>query len=125
TADAANDRVSRSFYDKDGRLIGTLDGEGNFTETVYDKGGKKIRSIAYAAATTASLRAAGTFAQLRADAIQNGSANLWASPTDPNGWANWGLQAPEAAGTIDGYNAFKFTIAQAGSLGGIYNWTSG
>jgi YD repeat-containing protein len=71
-ADASSDRVARSFHDNDGRLIGTLDGEGFLTRIVYDKTGRKIESIAYAGATSAALRAAGTFAQLLASiAIDN------------------------------------------------------
>jgi len=62
--DAANDRVSRNFYDRDGRLTGTLDAEGYLTQIVYDKAGRKIRTIAYSGATATTYRASGTFAQL-------------------------------------------------------------
>ncbi|HEV2818693.1 MAG TPA: hypothetical protein VGW40_15895, partial [Allosphingosinicella sp.] len=62
--DAANDRVSRNFYDRDGRLTGTLDAEGYLTQIVYDKAGRKIQTIAYSGATGTTYRASGTFAQL-------------------------------------------------------------
>ncbi|NIJ36979.1 YD repeat-containing protein [Sphingopyxis panaciterrae] len=66
--DAARDAVSRSFYDADGQLIGTLDGEGYLSEIVYDAAGQKIDAIAYVAKTSSSLWAAGTFAALRTNA---------------------------------------------------------
>jgi len=62
--DAANDRVTRSFYDKDGRLVGTLDGEGYVTRNVYDSAGQKVEEIGYANASLAADRAAGTFATI-------------------------------------------------------------
>ena len=66
TADAANDAVARSFYDVDGQLAGTLDGEGYLTRNVYDHAGQLVEQDAYATITTASYRASGTFAQLLA-----------------------------------------------------------
>ncbi|HEX8217533.1 MAG TPA: hypothetical protein VF577_08710, partial [Allosphingosinicella sp.] len=65
TADGALDRTNREFYDDDGRSIGTLDAEGYLTQTLYDHGGKKVRTIAYANATLVGQRATGSFAQLR------------------------------------------------------------
>ncbi|MES2442158.1 MAG: LysM peptidoglycan-binding domain-containing protein [Pseudomonadota bacterium] len=64
TADATNDRVSRVFYDNDGRLTGTLDAEGYLTQTIYDSAGRKIRTIAWSGVTSTTYRASGTFAQL-------------------------------------------------------------
>lgn len=60
----AKDSVARSFYDKDGRLLGVLDGEGFLTRSYYDKAGQKVRELAFAAATNSSLRASGTLAAL-------------------------------------------------------------
>src|ERR1044072_6999477 len=49
-----------------------LDAEGFLTRTVFDKAGKRIETIAYAGATSASLRATGTFSQLLASiAVDN------------------------------------------------------
>ncbi|AXQ28041.1 LysM peptidoglycan-binding domain-containing protein [Solimonas sp. K1W22B-7] len=45
--DAAN-RVGRSFYDKDGLLLGTLDAEGYLVEREYDDAGHLVRQVAYA-----------------------------------------------------------------------------
>ncbi|AMO95601.1 lysM domain protein [Collimonas fungivorans] len=64
-ADAANDRTTRYFYDKDGLLQATLNGEGYLTEYRYDAAGRKVASIAYAAVTSEELRIAGTLADLR------------------------------------------------------------
>lgn len=71
----ARDTVARSFFDRDGRLIGSLDGEGYLTETVYDKAGQKIEDIAYATKASSSLWASGTFDELRASAMPASSAN--------------------------------------------------
>jgi YD repeat-containing protein len=60
------DRLSRNFYDGDGRLTGTLDAEGFLTKILYDKAGRKTQTIAYSQRTSTSLQAAGTFAQVLA-----------------------------------------------------------
>jgi YD repeat-containing protein len=78
TADSANDRVARSFYDNDGRLTGTLDSEGYLATTVYDKAGRQIETIGYAAATNPALRASGTLAQLVSGLADNAKdAHNW------------------------------------------------
>ncbi|WP_298303583.1 glycohydrolase toxin TNT-related protein [uncultured Erythrobacter sp.] len=71
----SKDTVSRVFYDRAGRVVGALDGEGYLTETVYDNAGQKIREIAYFKKTSSSLWAAGTFNQLRSNAGTTNSAN--------------------------------------------------
>lgn len=71
----SRDTVSRVFYDRAGRLVGALDGEGYLTETVYDNAGQKIREIAYANKTSSSLWASGTFNQLRSNAGTTNSKN--------------------------------------------------
>lgn len=68
---SANDEISRVFYDKEGRQIGALDGAGYLSQIVYDAAGQKIRESRYANATTAGLRATGTFAQLLTSAGTN------------------------------------------------------
>lgn len=64
-ANAANDRVNRSFYDNDGLLIGTLDGDGYLTEVLYDRVGRKTQTVRYANAASSTYWASGTFAQLK------------------------------------------------------------
>ncbi|MFC4293403.1 hypothetical protein ACFOWX_13345, partial [Sphingorhabdus arenilitoris] len=72
TADAGRDQVSRVFYDRDGRLIGNLNGEGYVTRILYDKAGQKVQEIAYASATNTKAgvaavdRASSTFTALLA-----------------------------------------------------------
>lgn len=69
---SSTDRVARNFYDKDGLLIGALDGEGFLTKFVYDKAGRKIEAHAYSSATGLNLlqgprdtlRATGSFEDL-------------------------------------------------------------
>ncbi|NIJ66660.1 YD repeat-containing protein [Sphingomonas leidyi] len=60
----AKDSVARIFYDKDGRKIGALDGEGYLTRTIYDGSGRKVQEIAYANITSAALRASGSLQSL-------------------------------------------------------------
>jgi YD repeat-containing protein len=62
---SAADRVTRSFYDKDGKLLGQLDAEGFLTEYRYDAGGRLMETIAYSVATPAAQRAQGTLSDLR------------------------------------------------------------
>jgi YD repeat-containing protein len=76
TADANRDSVSRTFYDRDDRLIGKLDGEGYLSEVVYDKAGQKIEEIGYAGRTSSTYWAAGTFTELRGSAGPASTANL-------------------------------------------------
>jgi YD repeat-containing protein len=71
----SRDTVSRVFYDRAGRAVGALDGEGYLTETVYDNAGQKIREIAYFNKTSSSLWASGTFNQLRSNAGTTNSKN--------------------------------------------------
>ncbi|OQS31727.1 LysM peptidoglycan-binding domain-containing protein, partial [Chromobacterium haemolyticum] len=47
-ADPAGDRVSRRYYDRDGLLLGSLDGEGYLSETRYDGAGRAIETVRYA-----------------------------------------------------------------------------
>ena len=63
-ADAAKDSVARTFYDKEGRLIGALDGEGYLNRILYDRAGQKVEEIAYLNATNTTYRASGTLDQL-------------------------------------------------------------
>jgi YD repeat-containing protein len=64
TADSAKDAVARYFYDKDGLLIGTLDGEGYLIKNSYDSAGMLVATTAYATITLLANRAAGSFSTL-------------------------------------------------------------
>jgi YD repeat-containing protein len=73
----ANDRVTRSFYDGDGLLRATLDGEGYLSELRYDGEGRLIGQTSYATATTAALRGTGTLAQLIPAARGDDQKSYW------------------------------------------------
>ncbi|MEH3040399.1 MAG: LysM peptidoglycan-binding domain-containing protein [Sphingomonas paucimobilis] len=70
----ANDSVSRVFYDRDGNVIGRLDGEGYFSQVVHDGGGRKVEEIGYGSAVAANLRAGGSFQSLVDSAVAGGTA---------------------------------------------------
>ncbi|WP_197279280.1 LysM peptidoglycan-binding domain-containing protein [Novosphingobium sp. AAP1] len=63
---SANDSVSRNFYDDDGLLIGTMDGEGYLTRNEYDNAGRLVATTAYANATSSANRASGSWTTLLA-----------------------------------------------------------
>ncbi len=67
TADSAHDNVSRNFYDKDGLLVGVLDGAGYLSQILYNKAGQKTDTISYVTGTLSTHRATGTFATLLTD----------------------------------------------------------
>lgn len=67
STDAAKDSVARSFYDKDGMLIGVLDGEGFLSKFAFDKAGLKVEEIYFLQPSAAAYRATGTFEQLLAN----------------------------------------------------------
>jgi YD repeat-containing protein len=79
-ADATNDRTTRTFYNADDQLIGTLDADGYLTEIVYDDAGRKIQTIAYGNQTAQAHWVSGTFLDLRGD------ATVSAHPDDINHW---------------------------------------
>lgn len=131
TADSARDAVSRTFYDRTGRMVGMLDGEGFLTRIEYDAGGRKVAETAFATATTASNRANGSFATL-----VNGLANAGADRTtrmvyDGLGQMVFSIDAlnrvtemayPNVdAADVNGLS--RRTISYAGSITSPSNWT--
>lgn len=52
-SDAALDRITRYFHDRDGLLRATLDAEGYLTEILYDGAGRAWQTVAYALASAA------------------------------------------------------------------------
>ncbi|WP_371397596.1 polymorphic toxin-type HINT domain-containing protein [Fretibacter rubidus] len=56
----AKDAVDRTFYDRDGRVVGTLNGDGYLTRITYDKAGRKIQEDSYVNAVPTAYRT-GTF----------------------------------------------------------------
>jgi YD repeat-containing protein len=114
TADAANDRVSRIFYDADGNVTGTLDAEGYLTRSIYDASGAKTQTIAYASPTTpppSTLRATGTFADLLTSASTG--------PKTGDDIRNWVLYDAKGqlAAAIDGEgNLTRYSYTAQGEL---------
>ena len=72
----AKDTVSRTFYDRDGRVIGALNAEGYLSQIVYDGAGQKTSETVFADATAANLRASGTYSQLLGSVTQNTSEDI-------------------------------------------------
>jgi YD repeat-containing protein len=118
TADAANDRTTRSFYDADGRLIGSLDALGGLTQFFYDKGGRKIRELGSATAANSSYWASGTLAQLIASAGTSASDRRVDYVYDARGYLRFTIDA--AARPIemvyDGAGRVIRTVEYAGSI---------
>lgn len=75
-ANAAKDRISRTFYNRDGAVIGSLDGEGFLHEIIYDRAGQVVEEVAYATQTNSAYWAAGGFSDLRASANPTSTANI-------------------------------------------------
>ncbi|AKU20338.1 DUF4214 domain-containing protein [Massilia sp. NR 4-1] len=59
------DRTTRLFYDKDGKLKGSLDADGYLVEHNYNAAGQLVETVSYATATNAAYRAGGTLGDLR------------------------------------------------------------
>ena len=75
-ATSSKDNITRSFYDSDGRQIGSLDALGYLTEVIYDKAGQKVEDVAYAAKTTSTTSATDSFATLRGTVAPTAAANI-------------------------------------------------
>ncbi len=66
-ADVANDLKGLNFYNAKGQLVGQLDGEGDFAETVYDLNGNVANTLRYSVKTS-GYNANSTLANVRAAA---------------------------------------------------------
>lgn len=67
-ANDPDNRLVRHFYDADGLLRGTSDGEGYLVAFEYDSAGQLVHQVGYANPTSAGLRLNGTFEDLLASA---------------------------------------------------------
>ncbi|MFZ2029934.1 MAG: LysM peptidoglycan-binding domain-containing protein [Vitreimonas sp.] len=74
TSNAA-DRITRSFYDGDGRLIGALNAEGYVSQIKYDSAGRKIQEITYANKPTGT-PATDPFATILANITASAAADI-------------------------------------------------
>jgi YD repeat-containing protein len=65
TPSAEHDRRTRNFYDDDGHMRGTLDGEGYLVEYEYDAAGHNVQKIEYATAVPETNRTLTTLDEVR------------------------------------------------------------
>jgi YD repeat-containing protein len=85
------DVVQTRYYDRKGRLVGTVDGESYLTEQVYDLGGNLVRKIRYAAkvaagASLADIRPAATTGEWKQEWVYAYTGlNQLGSETSPDG----------------------------------------
>ena len=113
TANSAADRVTRSFYDVDGRVIGELDAENYYTHYEYDAAGRVVAKTRYASPMVGTLTDARTPPQLVAEgapAPVGGYVRLRTSTTNPTLPANVGngtAGATDAASLLARLQAFK------------------
>jgi YD repeat-containing protein len=121
----ARDVVSRNFYDKDGLLVGQLDGNGFLRQIKYDGAGQKIEDRYYAHAPSSTLWASGTFNALVAStAVDPGDRVTFYSydgegqlrfVTDANG--NVTQTDYDEAGLATGVTRYAVPIASTGNHG--------
>lgn len=127
----ADDSITRSFFDKDGRLIGALDGEGYLSRIVYDKAGRKVEEVAFVAATGTSLRASGTFAQLlssvgtstsdrRVRYVYDGQGHLRFIIDSLNQVTGYGYVGTTAG---DAHDQVRTTVRYAGTISTLPSYT--
>ncbi len=74
---SSQDAIIRTFYDRDGNIVGALDADGYLSEIKYDKAGQKIWEVRFFYLTTASLRASGSFSQLYASVAGQTSRDIY------------------------------------------------
>jgi len=124
TADAANDRVSRSFYDNDGRLIAAMDAAGGLTQFTYDKAGRKVLEFGFAKAVTQSLRATGTLSQMLSSLSQSASDRATAYTYDSRGYLRYTIDASghPTGYTYDGAGRVIRTTDYAGWIAGAASY---
>ncbi|OWQ46363.1 hypothetical protein CDL60_12820, partial [Roseateles noduli] len=112
TANAAADRVTRSFYDADGRVIGELDAENYYTHYEYDAAGRVVAKTRYASPMVGTLTDARTPPQLVAEGAPApaGAYVRLRTTTNPSLPANVGngtAGATDAASLLARLQAFK------------------
>ncbi len=116
TADSARDSVARNFYDKEGRLLAVLDGEGYLSRAIYDRSGQKTEEIAYLNPTNAAYRASGTLNELISTQTAHVDDRRTRYVYDGQGFLRY---------EIDGLNqAVKFNYDVAGQLIGTTRYAT-
>lgn len=129
TVDSARDNVSRSFYDRDGNLVGMLDGEGYLSRSTYDAAGNRVSATSFAKRTTDTLRASASFTALLSDVGSSANDRIVRSVYDGQGLLRFtidtvnrvteyvyaGPRAGDATGTARQTIAYARPIAALGS----------
>lgn len=121
----AGDVSKRYFYDKDGRLIGTIDGEKYVVRNMYDQAGQLVATTAYANATAAASPATASFNTIIAGITTSAQDRTTRFVHDGRGALRY---------TIDGLgNAVRYdydaaglktrTVAYAATLGALSDYT--
>ncbi len=128
SADASRDTVTRTFYDRAGRVLATLDGEGYLTRTTYDAAGRKTATTSYATATTGD-RADGTLAALTPATTVRDRTTRWVY--DGQGLPRFEIDsigrvveyAYGSAATLSEVGQPRQTIRYAGTIGSLSNYS--
>ena len=129
TADSARDSVIRTFYDRDGNVVGTLDGEGYLSRSVYDAAGNRVSATSFAKRATDTLRASASFTALLSDVGSSANDRIVRSVYDGQGLLRFtidtvnrvteyvyvGPRAGDATGTVRQTIAYARPIAALGS----------
>jgi YD repeat-containing protein len=95
-ADPTRDAIVRAFYDRDGRALGSLDGEGYITRAVYDKVGQRVQQTAFANATGSAAtvdRATASFNQLIASVTASAADRTQNFVFDGMGYQRYAVDA--------------------------------
>ncbi|WP_066807580.1 pre-toxin TG domain-containing protein [Sphingomonas asaccharolytica] len=127
TADSAHDAASRIFYDKTGRIVGTLDGEGYLSTITYDAGGFKIAETAYAnkpangATASFATLAAGTSSSDRTTHYVYDNQGLLCFTVDAQNHVTEYVYPAQALADVVGKS--RQTIQYAGTIGTTSAWT--
>ena len=106
------DNYSRTFYDSDGNVIGSLDADGYLTQIIFDSAGRKIEQISYAGLTDLAARWGQPFTVLldgKVDANNNSAVLFKGITRSP-------AQDSHVRYIYDGQSHLRFTIHADGAV---------
>jgi YD repeat-containing protein len=121
----AGDLTKRYFYDKDGRLLGTIDGEKYVVRNTYDQAGQLVATTAYANATTAASPTTASFNTIIAGVTTSAQDRTSRYVYDGRGELRYTVDALGKAVRYD-YDAAGLktrTVAYATALGTLSDYT--
>lgn len=128
-SDSTGDSITRTFYDRDGNVVGTLDGEGYLSRSTYDAAGNRVSTTSFAKRTTDTLRASASFTALLSDVGSSANDRIVRSVYDGQGLLRFtidtvnrvteyvytGPRPGDAIGTVRQTIAYGRPIAALGS----------